>query len=117
MYFVGVFEGLWRTTPQLHQTAGVPNLPVPQSRAGSAAPLRLSSRVRTRPQPAAPRGCEAPGTTGRRGKSMYVGRPTVATATIAKRSVWDRLVSNLRPRRRNLGAREGLVGRTRLCRS
>jgi hypothetical protein len=25
LYFVGVFEGLWRTTPQLRQTAGVPN--------------------------------------------------------------------------------------------
>jgi hypothetical protein len=24
LYFVGVFEGLWRTTPQLRQTAGVP---------------------------------------------------------------------------------------------
>ena len=24
LFFVGVFEGLWRTTPQLHQTAGVP---------------------------------------------------------------------------------------------
>jgi hypothetical protein len=25
LYFVGVFEGLWRTTPQLRRTAGVPN--------------------------------------------------------------------------------------------
>lgn len=25
LYFTGVFEGLWRTTPQLHQTAGVPS--------------------------------------------------------------------------------------------
>jgi hypothetical protein len=25
LFFVGIFEGLWRTTPQLHQTAGVPN--------------------------------------------------------------------------------------------
>jgi hypothetical protein len=25
LYFDGVFRGLWRTTPQLHQTAGVPN--------------------------------------------------------------------------------------------
>jgi hypothetical protein len=25
LYFVGVFEGLWRTTPLLRQTAGVPN--------------------------------------------------------------------------------------------
>jgi hypothetical protein len=25
LFFVGVFEGLWRTTPQLRQTAGVPN--------------------------------------------------------------------------------------------
>jgi hypothetical protein len=25
LYFVGVFEGLWRTTPQLRQTAGVPD--------------------------------------------------------------------------------------------
>ncbi|MEK6272740.1 MAG: hypothetical protein AABM42_08855 [Actinomycetota bacterium] len=24
LFFVGVFQGLWRTTPQLHQTAGVP---------------------------------------------------------------------------------------------
>jgi hypothetical protein len=48
---------------------------------------------------------------------MYVSRPTVATATIAKRSVWDRLEDNLRPRRRNLGAREGSVGPTRLGRS
>ncbi len=24
LYFVGIFEGLWRTTPQLHQTAGDP---------------------------------------------------------------------------------------------
>ena len=24
LFFVGVFRGLWRTTPQLHQTAGVP---------------------------------------------------------------------------------------------
>jgi hypothetical protein len=25
LYFVGIFEGLWRTTPQLSQTAGLPN--------------------------------------------------------------------------------------------
>ncbi|HEY7150341.1 MAG TPA: hypothetical protein VH391_01545 [Solirubrobacterales bacterium] len=30
LFFVGVFEGLWRTTPELHQTAGV-STEIPQS--------------------------------------------------------------------------------------